>query len=779
MAKQVFRASRIDGMSRARFLRYLGFASLVALLLAAGFTLHLDLRVRSEFEGRRFALPARIYARPLELHAGLRVPQPAVEQELRDLGYKYAGQGESGWFVRRDYGLEIAARPFVFWDGPQPARTLHVTFEGGAVAELRDTQGTALPLARLDPLPIGGIYPAGNEDRVLVRLNEVPKHLVDALIAIEDRSFFSHAGFDLRGLARAALSLVSGRVQGGSTLTQQLVKNFFLTPERTLQRKFTELIMAVLLELHYDKNEILETYLNEIYLGQDRDRAIHGIGLAAQFYFGKQVQYLTLAESALLVGMVKGPAHYDPHRHPARALERRNLVLRETREQGAITLEQYSAARGASLNVNPKPAMGTSPYPAFLQLVHRQLRRDYDEADLRSEGLRIFTTLDPQVQGAAERALTRRLAQFDKEKRFGEPGLEGAVVVTDAQSGEVQALIGGKDLRYPGFNRALDAARPVGSLLKPAVYLTALSDPSRYTLATPLDDGPFLWQSRGAKDWEPANYDKKHHGAVPLRTALAQSYNVATARLGTDIGVERVLDDVRRLGVQRPMQPFAATLLGAVDLSPLEVAQMYQTIASGGFRAPLRAIREVTTQQGVPLKRYPLAVEQAFAPEPMYLITSALQAVVREGTAQGLANWLRPEIAVAGKTGTTDEQRDAWFAGFTGDRLGIVWLGYDDNRAAKLSGAAAALPIWGEMMAALDPEPLVLPKPDGIELVSIDPQTGLRGGVSCQGSQELPFVQGSAPQERAPCSNSLDAAAEAVDATVQKAKNWLERLFGK
>jgi penicillin-binding protein 1B len=764
---------------RARYRRILGYASLIAILLLAGFTLYLDLRVRSEFEGRRFALPARIYARPLELHAGLRVAQAAVEEELRELGYKYAPQAEEpGSFTRTDDGLQIATRPFVFWDGPQPARRLQVAFDGRTLAALRDAQGEALPLARLEPLPIGGIYPAGNEDRVLVRLSQVPKHFVDALVATEDRSYFTHAGFDPRGLARAALSLLSGKVQGGSTLTQQLVKNFFLTPERTVQRKFTELIMAVLLELHYDKNEILETYLNEIYLGQDRDRAIHGIGLAAQFYFGKEVQHLTLAESALLVGMVKGPAYYDPHRHPQRALERRNLVLRETKELGTITMEQYAAARGTALGVNRKPAMGTSPYPAFLQLVHRQLRRDYDEADLRSEGLRIFTTLDPQVQGAAERALTRRLAQFDKEKRFGEPGLEGAVVVTDAQSGEVQALVGGRDLRYRGFNRALDAARPVGSLLKPAVYLTALSDPSRYTLATPVDDGPFIWKSHGAKDWEPANYDKKHHGAVPLRAALAHSYNVATARLGTDIGVEKVLDDVRRLGVQRPMQPYASTLLGAVDLSPLEVAQMYQTIASGGFRTPLRAIREVTTQDGVPLKRYALAVEQAFGPEPMYLLTSALQTVVREGTGQGLAHWLPAELNIAGKTGTTDEQRDAWFAGFTGDRLGIVWIGYDDNRAAKLSGAAAALPVWGEMMAALDPQPLALPKPDGIELVSIDPQTGLRGG-GCPGSQEVPFVQGSAPAERAPCSSALDAAAEAVDATVQKAKSWLERLFGR
>src|SRR5437773_9927067 len=314
---------------------------------------------------------------------------------------------------------------------------------------------------------------------------------------------------------------------------------------------------------------------------------------------------------------------------------------------------ESSRARAADLGVNQKAAMGTSPHPAFLDLVHRQLRRDYDEADLRSEGLRVFTTLAPRVQAAAGRALERKIAQFDRGKIFGEPGLEGAVVVTDTQSGEVQALVGGRDVRFRGFNRALDAGRPVGSLLKPAIYLTALAEPSRYTLVTPIDDGPFVWKSRGAPDWEPTNYDKAFHGAVPLRVALAQSYNVATARLGTELGVERVLANVRRLGVEREVQPFASALLGATDLSPLEVAQMYQTIASGGWRAPLRSIREVTTQEGRPLQRYPLAVEQAFAPEPMYLLTAAMQDVVREGTAQGLKNFLPPELPVAGKTGTT------------------------------------------------------------------------------------------------------------------------------
>ena len=764
---------------RSRFWRFLRFALLLVVLAAAGFTLYLDFRVRSEFEGRRFALPAKIYARPLELHAGLRIAQAEVADELREAGYRegFREGSEPGWFTQGSADLEVALRPFVFWDGAQPARRIRVSFADGAVSGVRDSQGQEVPLARLEPLAIGGIYPANNEDRVLVRLGEVPRQLVQALVATEDRSYFTHHGFDLRGIARAARSVLFGdRVQGGSTLTQQLVKNFFLTPERTLQRKGTELVMAVLLEAHYSKEEILETYLNEIYLGQDRDRAIHGVGLAALHYFGKPVQHLTLAESATLVGIVRGPAYYDPYRHPERALERRNLVLRETREQGYATMEQYAAARASPLGVNPKAGVGTSPHPAFLQLVHRQLRREYDEADLRSEGLRVFTTLDPRVQQSAERVLSRKLAQFDKDKRFGEPGLEGAVVVIDGQAGEVQALVGGRDPLYRGFNRALDAARPVGSLLKPAIYLTALAEPARYTLVTPIDDGPFVWKSRGAPDWAPKNYDRKFHGMVPLRTALANSYNAASARLGTEVGIDKVLANVRRLGVERELKPYAATLLGATDLSPFEVAQMYHTIATGGFRTPLKAIREVTLQDGTPLRRYPLAVEQAFPPEPMYLLATAMQDVVREGTGQGMKTWLAPETAAAGKTGTTDEQRDAWFAGFTGDRVAVVWLGYDDNRAARLSGAASALPIWGELMASLNPEPLDLPRPDGIENVLIDPASGLRADFSCSGARELPFVQGSAPTGRAPCASEVGVAVEQVK---EKAKGFFERLFGR
>jgi penicillin-binding protein 1B len=754
---------------RRPWLRVLVLVALAGALAIAAFALHLDGRVRAEFEGRRFAVPARVYARPLELYPGLALTEQALYDELARLGYLDGLRGEEpGRYAPARGAVTLVTRGFTFWDGPQPARALRVSIENGRVARLADVQGHEVRIARLDPVWIGGIYPAHNEDRLLVRLKDVPRELVDALLAVEDRNFRSHVGIDPRGIARALVATVSGRgVQGGSTITQQLVKNFFLTSERTVRRKLTEVVMAVLLELHYDKDDILETYLNEIYLGQDRNRAIHGVGLAAQFYFGKPVDRLDLAESALLVALVRGPAYYDPHRHAQRARDRRNVVLAEMRRLGQLAPEAYEAARAAALGVRAKPGTGRSPHPAFLELVRRQLRRDYRDEDLRSEGLQIFTTLDPQVQAVAERGLRERLARLERGRRGADATLEGAVVVTGSDTGEVQALVGGRDARYEGFNRALDAARPVGSLMKPAIYLAALARPERYTLVTPLDDSPLVWRSRGAKDWAPENYDKTHHGTVPLRTALAQSYNVASARLGLELGIAEVHDTARRLGIERALPPYASSLLGAAELTPLEVAQMYQTIAANGFRTPLRAIREVLDAGGRPLKRYGLSVEQAFPPAPIFLLTSALQDVVREGTAQGLKDLLAPRLAAAGKTGTTDELRDSWFAGFTADRVAVAWVGYDDNRPARLTGAAGAMTVWGDIMAQLPGEPLAPPMPEEVERVWIDPASGLLADRDCAGALELPFVAGSAPKETAPCARN----------PIKRLGNWFRRLF--
>ena len=756
--------------SRKRFL--LHFA-LTGLLLTAVWTIYLDVNVRERFEGKRFALPARVYARPLELYPGLRLSPAEMTAELALLGYRETAlprdPGAYGW---RNETLELVLRPFTFADGPQGAISLRVEFEGGRITGLFDRAGSKpLNLARLEPPLIGGIYPGKNEDRVLVKLADVPGHLVEALITVEDRRYYSHHGLDPRGIARAIFKTASGgSVQGGSTLTQQLVKNFYLTSERTLRRKLTEMVMAVLLEVHYSKEDILETYLNEVYLGQDGNRAIHGFGLAAPYFFNKPLDRLDISEAALLVGMLKGPTYFNPRSHPQRALDRRNLVLKQLAEMGGISEERLRSAKAAPLGVVGRPLRGTSAYPAFLNLVHRQLKRDYHDEDLRSEGLQIFTTLEPRVQRAAESALSKRLARLEQARGLQADTLQGALLVTSTQNAEVQAVVGGRDPRFEGFNRALDARRPIGSLIKPVVYLTALQQPQSYTLATLLDDSPLILQQAGTDDWAPQNYDKEFHGKVPLRAALVNSYNVSTARLGLELGVSGVMANLRRLGLERELPEFAASLLGANELSPLEVTQVYQTIAAGGFRTPLRAIHSVLTADGVPLQRFPLNVEQEIDAASLYLLTTAMQDVVREGTARDLTSYLPPALDIAGKTGTTDGYRDSWFAGFTGDRLAVVWVGRDDNEPTGLTGASGAMTIWGEMMADLNPEPLILPVPESIERVWIDPESGLLSSRGCRDAVELPFIAGSAPTESAPCGPGTLG---------RSLKGWFERVFGR
>ena len=739
-------------------------------MIAAVYVAYLDFTVRTRFEGKRFALPARVYARPLELYPGLKLRTTELLAELSVLGYRQTSRpSEPGSYHWRGQTVDLVTRPFDFGNGRQESMALQVIFDSSGVKALQQQPNPSqLDLVRLDPAMIGGIYPGKNEDRVLVGLENVPQHVIDALIAVEDNRYYSHHGIDPRGIARAVFTIATGGgLQGGSTLTQQLIKNFYLTAERTLKRKFTEMVMAVLLEIHYSKAEILETYINEVYLAQDGNRAIHGFGLACAFFFDKPLEKISLSESALLVALLKGPAYFNPRRHPQRAMARRNLVLAKMAESGFITKNQQLEARTAPLGVIDRPPRGTSPYPAFLDLVLRQLRRDYREDDLRSEGLRIITTLDPRVQDIAEKSLAGRLSKLEKSRGAGTADLQGALVVTSVHDAEVQALVGDRQPRYKGFDRALDARRPIGSLIKPIVYLTALQDPKHYTLATLLDDSPLVLKQEGAEDWKPQNYDKQSHGQVALRTALANSYNLSTVRLGLDIGVAPVMKNVERLGIDRELPAYAASLLGANALSPMEVAQVYQTIAAGGFRTPLKAIREVLTADGKPLQRYPLEVEQVVDPASLYLLTVALQDVVREGTALRLTDRLPSGSHAAGKTGTTNDLRDSWFAGFTGDRLAVAWVGRDDNQPTGLTGATGAMTVWGDMMAEIDPQPLILPEPDGIERAWIDPASGLLSDSECPDAVELPFIAGSAPIDSAPCGPP----------PVKSIKNWFKRLF--
>lgn len=773
------RASAQQKRQRLMRLRQLAWLLLAALLVFSAYVLYLDNQVRSQFEGKRWALPAHVYARAFELYPDQRVSAEQFVAELKRLGYRVTSRPKlPGTYARQGNVFLVTTRAFHFWDGDEKSQSLRLEFSGDHLLGIwQASTGDAVDLLRLDPPLIGNIYPSHREDRILVQLDEVPPLLIDALLAVEDREFFSHYGVSPQSILRAMwVNLRAGKtVQGGSTLTQQLVKNFFLSNERTLWRKFNEAIMALLLEFHYAKTEILEAYVNEIYLGQDGRRAIHGFGLASQFYFAQPLKKLTPPQVALLVALVKGPSYYDPRRHSLRAFERRNLVLKLLVEQGKLASPIGRQASAEVPRVLPKNSTRVSRVPAFTDLVRRQLRRDYSESDLNSEGLRIFTTLNPDVQHAAEQALSSQLGRLQRQGADSE--LQGAAVVVNVNDGEVQAVVGGRDPRFAGFNRALDAVRPVGSLIKPAVYLTALMQPDNYTLASLLDDGPLDVDMGGGEHWRPQNFDHKNHGVrvanksdsdesdeeaiddkehqVLLHDALIHSYNISTARLGMALGVPAVIDTLRGLGVDRPMTVYPSLLLGAANFSPLDVAQMYHTLAAGGFRTPLRAIRAVVTADGRPLQRYSLSVTRVFDSQPIFLINSALQAVTREGTGRGLQSGLPEGLTVAGKTGTSDELRDSWFAGFSENHVAAVWVGLDDNRPAGLTGSGGALRVWGDILSRLDTRfglpSGVVEAPSGIEFIEIDRRSGLQADRDCPHALTLPFVSGTIPEGYSSC----------------------------
>ena len=750
--------------------RYLLLGSLV---LAVAWVIYLDLVIRVQFEGKRWALPAQVYGRPLELYAGSALSPQGFRQELEQLGYRYAYRvSEPGTFSQNGGDFRLYRRAFHFWDGDAPAQLLDVRISDSMVESVREaTAGSELDIVRLEPPRIGGIYPTHHEDRVLVKLEEVPALLPEGLVAVEDRDFYSHHGLAPRAIARAMLAnLKAGAtVQGGSTLTQQLVKNFFLSNKRSLWRKANEAMMALLLEWHYDKDEILEAYLNEIYLGQEKYRAIHGFGLASYFYFDRPIQDLNLPQIATLIALVRGPSYYDPDRHPERLRKRRDLILEIMAEQGVITQAQANQAKITGLGI-AKGQAGDSRYPAYMDLVRRQLQRDYRPEDLTSEGLRIFTTFDPRVQQAVEQALRRRLQLLDLQRGL-QGQLQGAVIVTDTTSGEVLAVVGDRQPQYAGFNRALDAQRQIGSLIKPAVYLTALEQPDKYTLATMLNDTPIRMQGPDGKIWSPDNYDGTSHGTVPLYYALVHSYNQATVRLGMDLGFERIADTLHRLGAERQIPPYPSMLLGAVGFTPYEVTGMYQSLASGGFHSPLRAIREVMTADGARLRRFPLEVQQVANPTHVAVLVSALHEVTQSGTARSLQQLLPAGLSVAGKTGTTNDLRDSWFAGFSGEHLAVVWLGRDDNQPTGLTGSSGALTVWADIMGNIPTRPLQPPVTDELSYEWIDRSTGLLSGADCENSVQLAFVAGSAPTEHSACRESPSTS------TMDRTVDWFKNLF--
>lgn len=742
-------------------------------LLLSGYLVKLDQEIRTRFAGSRWALPAQVYASALDLYAGRAFSAPELQHELQRLGYRATGTlSGPGTFVVGKNRIDLATRAFQFWDGPQPESKLGVLFDETGIVGVQDLEADApRDIVRLDPMLIGSIYPTQQgEDRVLVRLDEVPPLLREGLIAVEDRRFHDHFGISIRGILRAAIAnMQAGRVvQGASTITQQLVKNFFLTAKRDFRRKAKEACMALLLEAHYSKDEILEAYLNEIHLGQDGDRAVHGFGLGSRYYFNKPASELRTHEIALLVGVVKGSSQYNPRRNPKNALARRNLVLKIFLDEKLIREEEYKLALAEPLGVAGGSGGTVARYPAFVDLVKRQLKGQYKDDDLVNEGLRIFTTLDPRTQELLERDLSEGLAKLEKDRKQKAGTMQTAGVVTNVDGGEVLAVVGGREFRYAGFNRALDSRRSIGSLAKPFVFLSAMQNqPDRFNLHTILDDSPIEIKLPNQKLWAPKNYDHKLHGPQPLYRALAMSYNLPTIRAGLEVGAAKVLETMRATGYTGDAKPVPSVFLGAVDIAPIEVAQMYGTLAANGYKTQLTSIRSVTTKEGTPLNRYSIKVTQTLPEGPTYLINWAMTKVITIGTARAALAAVPPGSALAGKTGTTDDLRDSWFAGFGADRVAVVWMGRDDYKPMGFTGSSGALLLWTRVMKDLQVRGLdMLPPPD-VEEQLTDTYTGLKADEGCQSVLLLPYLAGRAPVEYAPCANA--ASSTPLD--------WLREVF--
>jgi penicillin-binding protein 1B len=714
-------------------------ALVIALLV---WIIYLDRIVTAQFEGRRWTLPAQVYAEPLELYAGESFGADTLEQELKRLGYRRVDAAEQpGSYSRRGSRIDLVNRRFQFWDALQEPQLLTVIARGNSIESMRNGRNEDVPIFRLDPLLIGSIFPIHGEDRVVVTPDQVSPLLPAALKVVEDRKFDSHNGVDFSAIARAAwVNLRAGQIeQGGSTLTQQLVKSYFLDNRRTLGRKLEEAMMAWLLEVHFEKQDLMNAYINEIYLGQDGNRAVHGFGLASQFYFGKPLAELQLHEVALLVAIVRGPSYYDPRRHTDRARARRDLVLKLMAQYKVVDERAAQEAAKRPLSIVSSSTQAGGYYPAFLDLVRRTLRRDYREEDLTEAGLKIFSTLRPLTQSHAEKALSTELDRLDKtRKQKTDQKLEGVVVVTAPQNGEVIAMVGGRQANFDGFNRALDAHRSIGSLVKPVIYLAAIES-GRFNAASIVEDAPVEVKLANGQVWAPQNISEQYYGPVPLVRALAQSLNLATVHLGLDVGLPKVTNEFVALGLEREPPQLPSVLLGALDVSPLEVAQLYNAFANGGFSTPLRAVRAVVDAEGKPLKSFALEVTPVADSQAVYQVNRMLVQVMEHGSGRAARAQIPAEIVVAGKSGTSSDYRDSWFAGFSGNTLAVVWIGYDDNSPTGLTGSSGSLPVWSRLMREIGTTSWDAPLPEGLQDVSIEFMTGLAAEPRC-GGEELVMV---------------------------------------
>ncbi|WP_445514342.1 penicillin-binding protein 1B [Stenotrophomonas sp. 3(2025)] len=752
--------------------------SMAAVALGLGFlipyTLYLNQQVTQRFGELRWQIPTRVYARPLVLMPGKAMDAATLKTELAASAYRDDGQGKDpATYAVQGGRFVISSRGYNDVDGHVAARRVELSLSGGSIASLRDADSRkALKAARMDPARIATLYGQKQEERRLIRMNEAPDLLVTGLQAVEDKDFNRHHGIDLSGIARAVwVTVRSGGQsrQGASTLTQQLARSGLLGigKEQTVTRKFNEVLYALIMEARYDKRTIFEAYLNQVYLGQRGSQAIHGMSSGAEFWFGRDLSSLETEQIALLIGLVKGPSYYDPRRNPERALDRRNFVLGKLHEATLIDDAEYQRALKAPLGVPKTPGLvAANRFPAYVDLVRRQLAHDYPESALQGAGLSVMSGMSPSAQAYAEGAVTRTIKSLESKRR---PELQAGLVMTDVHNGDVVAVIGSRDVSEVGFNRAIEAQRPVGSLLKPFVYLLALAQPDRYSLASWVDDSPVTVQLGRGRNWNPGNADNRSHGTVRLIDALAHSYNQATVRVGMQVGPERVTQLIHVLaGIKAEANP--AVILGSTDQSPYAMAQLYQFLASGGEIQPLHAVRGVLDPQGKLLKRYDKTPAPAQEGDSIAanLISIGLQQVVASGTAQRLNADGLGRLQPAGKTGTTNDGRDSWYAGYTGDHLAVIWMGNDQNEQAGLYGATGAMRVWSGIFQRLPTAPLKVSN-KGLDWQPVAATGTNSTDEGCPGARRFPFVVGYAPAYE-PCAPA--ALPDAQDGAEGEGGGW-------
>lgn len=709
--------------------------ALLMLVVLAFYFLYLDSKISKKFSGQKWQVPAQIYAKSTELYPGKTLTQQQFIQLLNALQYQRnpaltsAGQ----YSVSRNH-VSVYRRAFMYVEGYETEQLFSVEFNRGGINRITQRgQKDSLNFARLEPQLIDHLVSAQQEDRELVQLQQVPEIFKDTLLLVEDREFYHHHGVSPLAVLRALwVNITAGRtVQGGSTLTQQLAKNMYLTSDRTLWRKINEAMIALVLDYRFNKDQILEAYLNEVFVGQNYANAVHGVGLGSRFYFGKPLTELTPVEYALLIGILKGPSYFDPRRFPQRAKDRRDLVLRLMFEQKFLDRQQYEQAVSQPIVVISRSQYMNAGFASYLDAVKKELRQLSIDEQYQDNGVKVFTYLDIQAQAAVEQAISSQLAPLD-------PELQAAALVVDYRQAEINAMIGSKVAVQGGFNRATDARRQIGSVVKPVIFLEALAQRGRYTLATPLNDSPIRLRSND-QDWQPQNFDKKFRGQVSLLDALANSLNVPTVRLGLQLGLPAINDGLRKLGLKRRIKLHPAALLGAVELSPLEVTQMYQTLANNGMHQQLSTIYAVTDANGHPLYMRGHQLTRRYNEQEVYLLQYALIKAAETGTARALSNAFPGEI-LAGKTGTSSDYRDSWFSGFDQHTLMTVWLGRDDNKAIGLTGANGALNVFSQYFKRQGINSLLKAMPEHVLLHSFSKKTGYLQPQNCLNVLLLPAI---------------------------------------